>query len=187
MVPNQAYASYDVVYGTNGKPESATYTGGMTETWTYSSGGALQEIAYAGVLGRTYTALANFYDSTGALAISDQTLTDGSHLIAGHANGLTIGSDGGVDTLSGGGTGETFSLAGAFGHVTLTDFASHIATDTLSLPGAPFDDSFAQLLAGTAFSNGGALITIDANDSVKVAGLTHAIMATNPGAFSFNS
>jgi hypothetical protein len=176
-----------VLYGANGKAASATYSNGMTETWTYNPDNSLHEVAYAGVTGQVYTALENDYDASGKLAISNATNTDGTHTITGHENGLTLAGTSGNDTIIGGGQDQTFSFTGAFGHDTLADFNSHIAGDTLSLSGAAFINNFTQLLAATTFSASGAIITVDANDTISIPGLNHATMAANPGSFSFHS
>ena len=47
-----AYTDYDVVYGANNKPVSASYSNGMTATWTYNSDGTLQELVYNGITGQ---------------------------------------------------------------------------------------------------------------------------------------
>jgi hypothetical protein len=77
----------------------------------------------------------------------------------------------------------------AIGHDTLADFAAHIAStdrDTLSLTGTTFN-SFVDLLAATTFSPNGALITVDANNTIGIPKLTEAVMTANSGAFSFNA
>jgi hypothetical protein len=59
------YTSYDVVYGANDKPLSATYSNGMTAAWTYSSTGSIQTVTYNGVTGQPYTSYEVFYNSQG--------------------------------------------------------------------------------------------------------------------------
>jgi hypothetical protein len=54
------------------------------------------------------------------------------------------------------------------------------------LPTADFT-SFNDLLNHTTFSKSGALIKVDANDTISIPGLTKAEMAANPGSFSFHS
>jgi hypothetical protein len=188
-VTGQTYTSYDVLYGTNNKPASATYSDGMTQTWSYYPSGVLEEIQQQNVTGKSYTALENDYDASGNLTISNTTNTDGSHTIAGHQNGLTLSGTPGADKIIGGGLNETFSFTGPFGHDTLGDFASHIAGpghDTLSLPEATFQN-LTQVMASTVFINGGALIIADGTDTISVPGLTQAAMLANPGSFSFHA
>ena len=190
-VTGRPYTSYDVLYGGNDKPASASYSNGMTESWTYYPSGVLEQIQFQNVTGKPYTALENDYDTSGKLAVSIATNIDGSKSMTAHESGLTLAATGGTETLSGGGNvGETFLFGGAFVHATIADFAANIAGpnhDTVSLPGAAFNNSFAQLLAATTFSKSGALITVDANDTVAIPKLTQAVMAANPGSFSFHT
>ena len=53
-VTGQAYTSYDVIYGANGKPDSATYSDGMAATWTYNPNGSYQ-VAYADIPNEAYS------------------------------------------------------------------------------------------------------------------------------------
>jgi hypothetical protein len=188
-ITGQAYASYDVLYGSNGKPASAIYSDGMTAAWSYYPNNVLEEIQYQNVAGKPYTALEDDYDTSGKLAISNVTNGNGSHTITGHQDGLTINGTAGNDTIIGGGLNETFSFTGPFGHDTLADFASHISGpghDTLSLPQASFQN-LTQVMASTIFSGSGALIIADGTDTVSVPGLTQAAMLANPGSFSFHA
>ena len=191
-VTGQAYTSYDTVYGANGKPASATYSDGMTKTWSYDSSGVLEEVQYQNVPGKPYTTLEDDYDATGMVAISNATELDGSHIIAGHEGGLTISGTSGKDRMTGGGSDETFLFSAPFGHDTLTDFAAHVSGadhDTLSLPGAAFNNLFTQLLAATTFgkSGVGAVITVDPNDTISIPGLTKSEMQANSASFTFHS
>ena len=188
-VTGQSYTDYDVVYGANGKPASATYSDGMTATWSYYPGGGLQEIRYQGVTGKPFTALENDYDAFGDLAITTITKTDGSRTITGRQDGLTLSGTAADERFVGGGVDETFALTASIGHDTLADFAAHIAGsdhDTLSLTGTALD-SFVELLAATTFSAGGALVTLDANNTISIPKLTEAVMTANSGAFSFHA
>ena len=64
-VVGQAYTSYDVLYGANDRPASASYSNGLQATYTYNAAGWLQEIAYTGVKGQAYTSYEVFYESDG--------------------------------------------------------------------------------------------------------------------------
>ena len=85
------YTSFDIVYGANSKPASATYSNGMTETWTYNENGSLHEIAYAGVTGASYTSYDIVYGANGKPAS------------ASYSNGLmeawTYNSDGSYESV----------------------------------------------------------------------------------------
>ena len=63
-ITGQAYTDYDVVYGANNQPVSATYSNGMTTTWTYSTG-ALQELDQTGITGQNYTSTEKTYGPNG--------------------------------------------------------------------------------------------------------------------------
>ena len=58
------YTSKAVLDGTNGKPESASFSNGMTETWTYNPDGSYQT-AYADVTGAPYTSKTVQYGTNG--------------------------------------------------------------------------------------------------------------------------
>jgi hypothetical protein len=183
------YTSETEQYGANGRPESALFSNGMTEIWTFESDGSY-EAAYAGVTGASYTALADSYSSSAELETSLTTNTNGAYTLTGHQNGLTLEATKPNETLIGGGADETFSFAASFGHDTLGDFASHLTgpgADTLSLPGGAFNDSFALLLAATTFSSSAATITVDPNDTILIPGLTETAMAANSGHFTFHA
>ena len=45
-ITGQAYTDYDVVYGANNQPASASYSNGMTETWTYNLDNTVDAIVY---------------------------------------------------------------------------------------------------------------------------------------------
>jgi hypothetical protein len=63
-VSGGAYTSYTVVYGTNGKPVSATYSNGMSATWTYNANGTYV-VAFSGVTGQAFTTYAVTYGANG--------------------------------------------------------------------------------------------------------------------------
>ena len=42
-------------YGANNKPADATFSNGMTETWTYNSDGTLSQAITEGITGQKYT------------------------------------------------------------------------------------------------------------------------------------
>jgi hypothetical protein len=190
-VPSEPYTSYQVFYGPNGGATSATYSNGMTETWTYASDGLLEQVVDQHVTGQSYTALADNFDSSGLLATSLTTNTNGTYTLDAYESGLTLDATETGETLSGNGNGgETFLFPSSFGRDTLADFASHLSgagADTLSLPGAPFGNLFSNLLAATTFNAAGATIKLDANDTVAIPKLTEALMQANVSDFAFHS
>src|SRR5208283_2482142 len=71
-----AYTSYTIAFGTDGRPVSASYSNGMTRSWTYNSDGSY-EISYAGVTGQDYTSYSIDYG------------TNGKPASASYSNGMT--------------------------------------------------------------------------------------------------
>jgi hypothetical protein len=63
-VTGQAYTSYTVTFASNGKPASASYSNGMTATWTYNANGTYA-ISYASVTGQAYTSFTVNYGANG--------------------------------------------------------------------------------------------------------------------------
>ena len=63
-VVDAAYTSYTVDYGTNGEPTRASYSNGMTKTWTYNANGSYR-VATAGVTGEPYTSFTVHHRTNG--------------------------------------------------------------------------------------------------------------------------
>ena len=55
-----AYSDYDVVYAGN-KPVSASYSNGMSQTWSYNADGSLHEVVANGISGQRYTSTDTLY------------------------------------------------------------------------------------------------------------------------------
>jgi hypothetical protein len=87
-ITGQAWTASDTLYGSTGKPVSETWTNGatvvqtetwnaagnpvsenfangMTGSWTYNSGGSLQELVYNNIVGQNWTATDTVYGPTG--------------------------------------------------------------------------------------------------------------------------
>ena len=62
-----AYSDYDVVYANN-KPASATYSNGMTATWSYNADGSLHELVYNGITGARWTSSDTLYENGKAVS-----------------------------------------------------------------------------------------------------------------------
>ena len=144
------------------------------------------------VTGQTYTSKAVRYDADGILETSETANTKGSYTLKGHQDGLTLEATEAKEILIGRGANETFWVNSAYQgvHEILGDFATHLTgpdADILSLPGAPFNDSFTQLLAATTFSSSGALISLGNHDTVQIPLLTETAMAANSADFTFHS
>ena len=65
-IAGEPYTSYTVYFGTNGEPTNASYSNGMTRTWTYNADGSYQ-VAWAGVTGEPYTAFTVQHAANGQL------------------------------------------------------------------------------------------------------------------------
>ena len=63
-VTGQAYTSYTVTYGSNGKPASISYSNGMTGVWTYNANGT-DIVSFTGVTGAAYTSYTVDYGTSG--------------------------------------------------------------------------------------------------------------------------
>ena len=124
---------------------------------------AAEDTADAGVLKK----IASAY-------VLDVHNTDGKWTITGDGDNLTIDDIKGVDTITGGGSGEDFVLGPKFGTATLTDFHDHLTGsthDTVTLPSSDFGTSVSAMLhddakqspSGTAviISKGSDHLTLD--------------------------
>jgi hypothetical protein len=72
-ITGQAYTSYTVTYGANGKRASASYSNGMSAKWTYNANGSCA-VAFSGVTGQAYTSYTVDYGANGkrtSVAFSD--------------------------------------------------------------------------------------------------------------------
>jgi hypothetical protein len=142
---------------------------------TKISGGTHQftEIA-TDLAGNTGASAAVTYYATG----EHKTLTGGSgydFLIAGHN-----------DTLTGGAGNDTFVFNANFGnHVVVNDF--DVNHDILAFSHTLFSsiDPFAQILSLTHDTTAGAVIAVDAHDSITLLGVTVAQLSAHPADFHF--
>jgi hypothetical protein len=168
-ITDQPYTDYEVLYGANGKQASAVYSNGMTQTWTYNDDGSFSMVSEH-VQGQNYTSLTNVYDpnfGSNRLAAQETVGTNGTEILRGYENGLTIakGADGadvrlpGLDdafhfafnattTMSSGAASVNFVFDSGFGKVTITDFAAQSQQsanyDTIAFAHGLFQD-FADL------------------------------------------
>lgn len=115
------------------------------------------------------------------------TNTDGSTTTTGHGDGLTlVGSA--HDTLTGGGSSETFVLHAGFGQGTITDFYQHMSGsthDTVTLPKREFAE-FAAVLHDATYSSAGATLTAPRNgDQLTLPKVTAAALQQAQAAFKF--
>ena len=171
-ITGQAYTDYDVIYANN-KPVSASYSNGMTQTWTYNSDGA-SVVSLNNIQGGSYTSTASIYDPkndvSGHLALQQATHTNGTQALRSYDDGLTItlgagganiqlpGSGGSAfhfdfnanTTITGSVGAENFVFQAGFGHVTIGNLGLELGTgannDVVTVTGGAFKD-FADLLA----------------------------------------
>ena len=111
---------------------------------------------------------------------------DGTHTIDGMANDLTISSIGN-DTITGGGSGETFVMAAGFGHDTITDLGTYrgnAAPDTVSFATSEFAN-FDAMFAATVNTPKGARITSTGGDVLTLTGVTKSMVTANSASFLF--
>lgn len=93
--------------------------------------------------------------------VLDVAVKAGVTTTTGHGNHLTIADVAGTDTITGGGTNETFIFKSGFGHAAITDAHSHwtgSSHDVIDFAKGEFAN-FAALLSHATFSASGATIT----------------------------
>ncbi|HXZ16725.1 MAG TPA: hypothetical protein VEH77_12270 [Roseiarcus sp.] len=102
-IVGEAYTSCAVIYGTNGQPASASYSNGMTATWSYGDGYPVA--SYAGVTGEAYTSYTIRYGTIGKNANVPSS--------ASYSNGMTAvwtyNADGSYSIAYAGVTGEAYT------------------------------------------------------------------------------
>jgi probable HAF family extracellular repeat protein len=103
-------------------------------------------------------------------------------LVGGTGNDFLIA--GNNDTLSGGAGNDTFVFNANFGKDVVTDF--DVNHDVLALSHTLFaNDTIAQVLSQTHDSTAGAVIAVDAHDTITLHGVTTAQLAAHPSDFHF--
>jgi hypothetical protein len=143
-------ALINFIHFTNPSPPAITVT-------------AAERTADAGVLAKI----------TGAYVL-DVHNTNGSWTTTGHGNNLTIHDIKGVDTITGGGSGEDFAFNAGFGSATLTDFHNHLTGsthDTATLALSEFG-SINELLHHDAKQSGTAVLISSGSDHLTLEHMT---------------
>jgi hypothetical protein len=122
--------------------------------------------------------------------VLDVANPDGSTTTTGYGNGLTIdAAAGGADTITGGGSSETFVLAAGFGQDAITDFYQHLSgpgADAISLPSAEFQD-FAAMLGDAQTVGANTVITAAGGDALTLLNVTKATLAGLSADFTFHA
>jgi hypothetical protein len=150
-------ANINSIHFTNPSPPAITVT-------------AAERTADAGVLAKI----------TGAY-ILDVHNANGSWTTTGHGNDLTIHDIKGVDTITGGGSGENFVFNAGFGTATLTDFHNHLTGsthDTVMLPSSEFGNSITALLHDDTKKSGTSVIISSGSDHLTLEHMTLSQLAS---------
>jgi hypothetical protein len=112
----------------------------------------------------------------------------GATTTTGHGNDLMItAAPGGNDTITGGGSSESFVFGANFGVDTIVDFSSHLASpgaDTITLPAAEFTNFTTMFTNDTTFSGGNAIIQAG-GDQLTIDGMTSTTLMAAQGDFKF--
>jgi Ca2+-binding RTX toxin-like protein len=103
-------------------------------------------------------------------------------LVGGNGNDFLIAGQ--KDTLTGGAGNDTFVFNANFGKDVIRDF--DVNYDTLALSHTLFaHDTVAQILSQTHDTSAGAVIVVDAHDTITLHGVTTAQLAAHPSDFRF--
>jgi hypothetical protein len=121
----------------------------------------------------------NIGSSPGVTVYSPST---NKSLVGGSGNDFLIA--GPKDTLTGAAENDTFVFNANFGKNSVTDF--DVNHDVLALSHTLFtNDTVAQVLSQTHDTGAGAVITVDAHDTITLLGVTTAQLAAHPSDFHF--
>ncbi len=205
-VTGAAYSSYTVEHGTDGKPQSATYSNGMTAAWTYNADGSSHDVVRSNVPGLGYASYESLFDATDASLLQARDMNDGSGALLLRADGLTIDSGptqlsatSGADTFTltphaselihaGGRSAETFAYHSGFGQGSISGLlASGTSNDViqfdltmfngLSPTNTPAEDWTALLSSGAAVQSGkNVIITDNADDTLALNNVTTSML-----------
>jgi Peptidase M10 serralysin C terminal len=185
----------------------------LTRSKVQTAAGAPTEYAYSNVQGRDYGSYQSFTGSSG-IAAEYFNLSATAHELALYSPNLTVTRGGGSESLQVGtasdpltyNTVETidattsgnehFVLSAGFGKETIKGFVtSGTNSDTIQLAKSAFSyltpgmtqaqDLAAVLTVGGAASSSGLTIADSHGDSLTLAGVTPAMIASNPGMFAF--
>ena len=193
-ITGQSYSGLETDVTAAGQLTKVIYTGLKTTPYT------MLEQAYAGgtpststftfnaPAGQSYSGYTVTQNAVGAQISETVDNRDGSHTILGSAPNLIFESIGN-DTITGGGSGETFAFHDVFGHDTLTDFFQHTTGgghDTIDLSTADFT-SFASLSNAAQNVSGGVTITGKSGSALTLLGLDKTTLAGLGADFTFHA
>ena len=106
-----------------------------------------------------------------------------NNVIVGNEGNNVLNGSGGTDTLTGGLGADTFVFAPNFGKTTITDF--HSGEDIIQFDHTNFANTAAVIAHLADDGLGNSVITLDANDTVTVQGVTSATLQQHLSDFHF--
>ena len=146
-IASPPYTSEAVLDGTNGEPESASFSNGMTETWTYNPDGSYQT-AFAGVTGTNYTSKTVQYAADGR--------AENASFSNGMAETWTYNPDGSYQAAYAGVTGAPFTSEtvqyGANGRAESATFSNGMTEAWTYNPDSSYQIAFAGV-TGTNYTS----------------------------------
>ena len=191
-IQGQPYVSYLATYDSTGQLAAQTeykLNGNVYLSFTQSVAGRITTDHYFNgnyFKGQSFGSEDVLFSRSGTAIEKIFYNLDGTHTIDGRANNLTLSSIGN-DTITGGGSGETFVMSIGFGHDTITDLAPYISGtthDTVSFTTTQFAN-FDAMMAATSNTAKGARIKLAGGDTLILTSITKGMMAANPGSFLF--
>jgi hypothetical protein len=217
-ITGQAYTSDSVLYNASGVAIASQYQGYTTKpfsTLTYfdNSSGATQEIVRdfstgGSIDGQVYDSNQTIDNASNALLATTYHLDNGGNMYVGlgsnetsptfggsgvtpNAAELAYAAPGGDWTITGGGTGETFSFASLFNTAAITDYGASVtakAPDQITLAASDFGGWTTFFGEGVASGAGGANTTFTSTvtgDKLTLDGVTLAQLGSMSGDFHF--
>jgi hypothetical protein len=161
-------------------------------TTDYSNGAITgQTYDFTGITGQAYDAYQVYENAAGARTEEIVDNTNGTHLIEGYVNSLSLTSAHN-DALIGGGSAEHFALATGFGQDQITDFYAHDSgstPDTINLSPSDFGDwsTFSGDAAPTS-NNASVIVTSKiTGDALTLVDVTMAALSGLKNDFTFNA
>jgi hypothetical protein len=194
-VSGKPYGSDQLTFNASGVLITAIYhnTNGSTTTYKYTASGSLAKAAIVhadsswavadyGISGQSYVADHRVYNTTSKLIEYVTIASNGSEKASAYAAGVTLAGRGANDMFTSHG-GDRFVFKETFGHDVVNyfhagDLANH---DVLEFAAAAVAD-FSHLHMAEVGSN--VVVTIDAHDSVTLAGVKLAALTSHDFIFS---
>ncbi|MGO9954840.1 MAG: beta strand repeat-containing protein, partial [Solirubrobacteraceae bacterium] len=139
--------------------DDSVYQGGQLIQQKFVNPDGSYDIAYFDVTGQTYSSYEDIYNSAGALVADAQDNVNGSGSLILYANGLTITSASGSDSVTTG--SDTFAINP---HSTET-IAGFVVGDTIDLTSLPYDPSDSSYSVAPGSGSDNYLVTFDEGTS----------------------